>query len=182
MTNRGFVTSITRQGLKGIGMGPIRKSTFEETSQILLEAGIFSEKDPLKGISENILIGNLAKMGTGFFDLIMNKNIDNDDIRDEDLKPPNEGNSDNESNNSNKERLTKNTLNNPKTNPFLPQPKSPGINPYSPSQIANTKNNNEENDNKNSSPMIKDNNPNDNSFNNMKKKENKNKKKEEEEE
>ena len=43
MTQRGYLTSITRHGLNRGEYGPIRKATFEETVEILLEAGIFSE-------------------------------------------------------------------------------------------------------------------------------------------
>jgi len=54
MTQKGNLTSITRHGLNRAEYGPILKASFEETVEILLEAGIFSEKDELKGISENI--------------------------------------------------------------------------------------------------------------------------------
>ena len=37
--------------------------------EILLEAAAFSETDKLNGISEAIIFGQLAKMGTGTFDL-----------------------------------------------------------------------------------------------------------------
>ena len=70
MTQRGILTPITRHGLKRNEYGPIRKATFEETVEILLEAGIFAEKDDLKGISENILLGKLTKIGTGSFNLL----------------------------------------------------------------------------------------------------------------
>ena len=71
MTQRGILTSITRHGLNRSEYGPIRKATFEETVEILLEAGIFAEKDDLKGISENVLLGKLTKIGTGSFNLLV---------------------------------------------------------------------------------------------------------------
>ena len=74
MTQKGILTSITRHGLNRSEYGPIRKASFEETVEILLEAGIFSEKDELKGISENILLGKLTNVGTGFFDLLIDFN------------------------------------------------------------------------------------------------------------
>ena len=87
MTQRGYLTSITRHGLNRGESGPIRKATFEETVEILLEAGMFAEKDDLKGISENVLLGKLTKIGTGSFSLLVdvnafaneNKNTDDDD-------------------------------------------------------------------------------------------------------
>ena len=87
MTQRGYLTSITRHGLNRGEYGPIRKATFEETVEILLEAGMFAEKDDLKGISENVLLGKLTNIGTGCFSLLVdvnafeneNKNVDDDD-------------------------------------------------------------------------------------------------------
>ena len=74
MTQKGILTSITRHGLNRSEYGPIRKASFEETVEILLEAGIFSEKDELKGISENVLLGKLTNVGTGYFDLLIDFN------------------------------------------------------------------------------------------------------------
>ena len=85
MTQRGILTSITRHGLNKSEYGPIRKASFEETVEILLEAGIFSQKDELKGISENILLGKLTNVGTGFFDLLIDFNaFENQNKRNED--------------------------------------------------------------------------------------------------
>ena len=85
MTQKGNLTSITRHGLNRAEYGPIRKASFEETVEILLEAGIFSERDDLKGISENILLGKLTNVGTGNFDLLIDFNaFENDGKRNED--------------------------------------------------------------------------------------------------
>ena len=84
MTQKGILTSITRHGLNRSEYGPIRKASFEETVEILLEAGIYSEKDELKGISENILLGKLTNVGTGFFDLLIDFNaFENENKRNE---------------------------------------------------------------------------------------------------
>ena len=74
MTNRGYITSITRHGINRLDFGPMRKSTFEETVDILFEAGLYGETDNLKGISENIMVGQLAPLGTGSFDIFLNVN------------------------------------------------------------------------------------------------------------
>ena len=71
MTQRGFLTSITRHGLSRSEQGPIRRCSFEQTVDVLLDAGIYGEKDKLLGISENILLGQLAHFGTGAFDLYL---------------------------------------------------------------------------------------------------------------
>ena len=84
MTQKGYLTSITRHGLNRNEYGPIRKASFEETVEILLDAGIFSEKDELKGISENILLGKLTHVGTGYFDLLIDfKAFENENKRNE---------------------------------------------------------------------------------------------------
>ena len=57
MSVRGKLTSITRSGINRIDSGVLRKCTFEETVEILLEGAVFSEKDSLLGISENIIMG-----------------------------------------------------------------------------------------------------------------------------
>ena len=85
MTQKGNLTSITRHGLNRAEYGPIRKASFEETVEILLEAGIFSERDELKGISENILLGKLTNVGTGNFDLLIDFNaFENENKKNED--------------------------------------------------------------------------------------------------
>lgn len=73
MTLRGILTSITRHGINRVDVGPLRKCTFEETTEILLEAAFFGEYDPLSGISENIIFGQMAPYGTGSFDLVVDR-------------------------------------------------------------------------------------------------------------
>ena len=75
MTQRGLLTSITRHGINRIETGPLRRWSFEETVEILLEAAAYGETDYLRGVSENIIMGQLAPMGTGCFDLILDKEI-----------------------------------------------------------------------------------------------------------
>jgi len=74
MTQRGILTAITRHGINRVELGPLRKCSFEETVEILLEAGLFSETDHLSGITENIMVGQLAPFGTGSFDLLLDIN------------------------------------------------------------------------------------------------------------
>ncbi len=49
------------------------KSSFEETVDILTEAAAYSNKDTIKGLSENIILGQLAPFGTGFFNVLFNE-------------------------------------------------------------------------------------------------------------
>jgi DNA-directed RNA polymerase II subunit RPB1 len=65
------LTAITRHGINRVDTGALRKCSFEETVEILLEAAVYAESDPLKGITENIIMGQLGPFGTGCFDLVI---------------------------------------------------------------------------------------------------------------
>lgn len=47
------------------------KCTFEETANILLDAGEFADVDPICGVSERLIMGQLPCLGTGSFDLLL---------------------------------------------------------------------------------------------------------------
>ena len=81
MTQRGKITPITRHGLDNSENSPIRKATFEESVKQFLNAGKFAEKDYLNGLSENILLGKLVKMGTGSFDLLFDQKFNNQEMK-----------------------------------------------------------------------------------------------------
>jgi DNA-directed RNA polymerase II subunit RPB1 len=72
MTFQGSLMSITRHGINRVHeSGPLKKCSFEETVEILVEAATYSSLDRLSGVSENILMGNLAPLGTGTFQLFL---------------------------------------------------------------------------------------------------------------
>lgn len=75
MSLRGRLTSITRSGINRVDSGVLRKCTFEETVEILLEGSVFSEKDTLKGISENIIMGQLGPFGSGSFGVSLDPQV-----------------------------------------------------------------------------------------------------------
>ena len=73
ISSNGQLMSISRNGINRVYASPFRKCSFEETVDILIEAAVFADCDYLKGVTENIMMGQLCKMGTGSFDLIMDK-------------------------------------------------------------------------------------------------------------
>lgn len=75
MTQRGTLMSIARHGINRIDSGALRKCSFEETVEILLEAAVHAEDDQLSGITENIVMGQLAPMGTGSFGLTVDTDM-----------------------------------------------------------------------------------------------------------
>lgn len=74
MTNRGQIMSITRHGINRLDSGPLKKCTFEETQDVLIDAALNAEIDNLQGVSENILMGKMIPTGTGLFDVVYNDN------------------------------------------------------------------------------------------------------------
>jgi len=73
MTSKGILTSINRQGIKQGDIGPLAKCSFEDTTDQLIKAGIFSEKDNLKGVSSNIMMGQRIKTGTGMCEIYLDE-------------------------------------------------------------------------------------------------------------
>ena len=73
MTSKGSLTSINRQGIKRGDVGPLAKCSFEDTTDQLIKAGIFSERDTLKGVSSNIMMGQRIKSGTGICDIYLDE-------------------------------------------------------------------------------------------------------------
>ncbi|KAK6028148.1 MutS domain V protein [Ostertagia ostertagi] len=71
MTAKGHLMAITRHGINRQEVGALMRCSFEETVDILMEAAVHAEVDPVKGVSENIMLGQLAKAGTGCFDLVL---------------------------------------------------------------------------------------------------------------
>ncbi|KAI3422210.1 meiosis-specific APC/C activator protein ama1 [Globodera pallida] len=71
MTARGYLMAITRHGINRQEVGALMRCSFEETVDILMEAAVHAEVDPVKGVSENIMLGQMAKAGTGCFDLVL---------------------------------------------------------------------------------------------------------------
>ena len=49
--------------------------TLSQTVDILNDAAAFAEKDDLKGISQCIMLGQLGRMGTGEFGIVLNEKM-----------------------------------------------------------------------------------------------------------
>ena len=73
MTNRGQLMSIDRHGINRGDVGPLAKSSFEETTDMLINASIFSEYDKINGVSANIMLGQLPPCGTGDSEVILDE-------------------------------------------------------------------------------------------------------------
>ena len=71
MTSRGHLMAITRHGINRADTGALMRCSFEETVEILLEAAAVGELDDCRGISENVMLGQLAPMGTGELQVLL---------------------------------------------------------------------------------------------------------------
>ncbi len=69
MTFTGEVRDIGRYGVSGKKASVLARANFEETKRHLINASFYGETDTLEGSIENILIGQLAPIGTGMVDL-----------------------------------------------------------------------------------------------------------------
>ena len=66
MTQTGRLVAVSRHGINRSGTsGPLMRASFEETAAQFMQAAAFAETDYLKGISGNIMLGQLAPLGTG---------------------------------------------------------------------------------------------------------------------
>jgi DNA-directed RNA polymerase subunit A' len=71
MTSTGDVRQIGRHGISGEKASVLARAAFEITVPNIVEAAITGESDPLKGVTENVIVGQSIPIGTGLVDLYM---------------------------------------------------------------------------------------------------------------
>jgi len=71
MTWTGQIRQIGRMGIAGEKPSVLARATFETTVQKLVESAVTGEEDPLLGVTENIILGQLAPVGTGMVRVFM---------------------------------------------------------------------------------------------------------------
>ena len=74
MTYNGVVEAIGRHGIAGEKESVLARAAFEITSKHLLTAGVLGEEDHLRGVAENIIVGQPVTLGTGAVTLIYKGN------------------------------------------------------------------------------------------------------------
>lgn len=73
MTMQGHLMAIDRHGINRVDSGPLLRASFEETVDMLMDAAVYAEDEVLKGVTENIMMGQLARVGTGTIDLLLDE-------------------------------------------------------------------------------------------------------------
>ncbi|KAJ3300797.1 DNA-directed RNA polymerase II subunit rpb1 [Kappamyces sp. JEL0829] len=73
MTQSGELMAISRHGINRTEAGALARASFEETVELLMTAATDAELDDCKGVSENIMLGQLAPVGTGSFGIVLDE-------------------------------------------------------------------------------------------------------------
>ncbi len=71
MTSTGEVRQIGRHGISGKKSSVLARAAFEITVPNIIDAALRGESDPLKGVTENVIVGQSIPIGTGLVDLYM---------------------------------------------------------------------------------------------------------------
>ena len=83
MTSNEGMVSIFRSGILNDNIGPISKSTFEVHTEVLLTASRHADFDHMRGVSANIMTGQLGNFGTGSCGIVLDlekmKSLENED-------------------------------------------------------------------------------------------------------
>jgi DNA-directed RNA polymerase II subunit RPB1 len=75
MLYTGMISSISRYGVHRNQSGALTKSSFEESLDHFLKAGIFAEDEETNGVSAAIMCGKVSNIGTGLCDLLYNYQV-----------------------------------------------------------------------------------------------------------
>ncbi len=89
MTRNGDITSISRYSLR-TKPSVLSRTSFEESIENFLRAGMFGEIDEIVSISSNIMTGKLSRIGTGICDILMTGDVfqEVDAVNTSIVKPP----------------------------------------------------------------------------------------------
>lgn len=71
MTATGEIRQIGRHGISGQQSSVLARAAFEVTVRHLIQASVIGEEDHLRGITENVILGQNVPLGTGALDLFM---------------------------------------------------------------------------------------------------------------
>jgi DNA-directed RNA polymerase beta' subunit len=73
MTYKGVLMSIDRHGINRGDTQTLSKCSFEETTDILINASIFAEYDDVNGVSANVMLGQKPPCGTGDVNIFLDE-------------------------------------------------------------------------------------------------------------
>ena len=68
---KGAPNSLSRYSMRNVDVGVLSKATFEESVDNIVSASVRGEREDNRGVSSQIVSGQLPKIGTGMFGLRM---------------------------------------------------------------------------------------------------------------
>jgi DNA-directed RNA polymerase II subunit RPB1 len=71
MTSTKNMVSIFRSGILNDDIGPIAKGTFEVHTEVFLNAARHADFDHMRGVSANVMMGQVGYYGTNAFNLVL---------------------------------------------------------------------------------------------------------------
>ena len=75
MCSKGKIMAANRHGINSSDIGPLAKSSFEETTDQFKTAGVFGLIDNIDGVSSNIMVGQIPNCGTGNTEIILDEEL-----------------------------------------------------------------------------------------------------------
>ena len=75
MTNKGNLMSIDRFGISRGDVGPLGRSTFEQTEPQFTNGAVYAERDNINGVSANIMMGQYIEGGTGYSNVFLDEDV-----------------------------------------------------------------------------------------------------------
>ena len=85
MTSTQNMVSIFRSGILNDDIGPIAKATFEVHTEVLLDAARHADFDHMRGVSANVMMGQMGVFGTGAFQIVLDmdalKNMEDVEVK-----------------------------------------------------------------------------------------------------
>lgn len=73
MTNQGRLVPITYSGIQRQPIGALAKASFQRPMDVFIQAAAFGQKEEAKSVSTSIMLGKRARIGTGYVDVLVNK-------------------------------------------------------------------------------------------------------------
>jgi DNA-directed RNA polymerase subunit A' len=71
MTSKGYLQQIGRHGIAGTKTSVLARAAFEITVPTIAKASLEGQIEPLRGVTENVIVGATVPVGTGMIDLYM---------------------------------------------------------------------------------------------------------------
>lgn len=73
ITHNGILTPMSRHGMATSKLPILQRASFEETKEVFSQAAVFMEDDSCNGVTDAVMLGKRAPIGTGIVHLLPNR-------------------------------------------------------------------------------------------------------------